>query len=142
MHILWQGQLLISSEKFPLLTPCPGLRKTYSSRHLELQLVQKGHSWRCMDRLNNCCSHCSQVSSSGISDPNTYLKNTPQVPFVGCGRSRRHRGPALSSSSCYFPVPHKITEYDPHDSISLAIATVIHLFLMVRASEIGPGENS
>lgn len=49
-------------EQSSLLTPNLGHRETHSSRHLELQLVQKGHSRRRLDSLNNCCSHRSQVS--------------------------------------------------------------------------------
>lgn len=39
-----------------------GLRKAYSGGHLELQLMQKGHSRRRLDCIDNCSSYRSQVS--------------------------------------------------------------------------------
>ena len=93
------------------LTPSPGLRKTYSSRHLELQLMQKSYSRRRMDCLNNCCSHCSQVSSSGVSNPNIFLMNI--LLQYRSSATGDHRGIEVSlSRHHHVPLLHKINEYD------------------------------
>ena len=63
-----------SSTRSLIYFGCPsGFRETHSSRHLELPFVQKGYRRWCMDSLNNCGCHCSQVRFPAISVSFVFL---------------------------------------------------------------------
>jgi hypothetical protein len=138
LHLLWKGEW----QKYPsnatthISERLIGLRKTHSSRHLELQFVQKGHRRRGMDSLNNCGCYCSQVRSIRFVCLSVPDYNLFTVLFVGCGRLPRHR----NSGRCRYAFLHlsllyayEHNEYGQHDQIPSPLVAHFRIFSLAAA---------
>lgn len=107
--------VLSRSTSLIYITSLSGHRQAYRSWHLELQLVQKGHCRRCMDRINNRRRYCSQVSSYTYAALALFLIRIFPVLCVGCERSPRHKcsRTVVMLSSLFYT--YKFNHYDQHD---------------------------